>query len=93
MRSYWVYIMTNRTKTLYVGVTSDLARRVYEHRAHLLPGFTSRYAIDRLVYVEETNDVASAIQREKQIKRWRRSKKVALVESVNPTWRDLSLDW
>ncbi len=93
MASYWVYIMTNRTGTLYVGVTNNLQRRVYEHVNHLIPGFTSRYAIDRLVYAEEINEVAAAIEREKQIKAWRRSKKVALIDSVNPEWRDLSLDW
>jgi len=92
MRSYWAYIMTNRTHTLYVGMTNDIERRVYEHRNHLVPGFTSRNAIDRLVYAEETDDVAAAIEREKQIKRWRRSKKVALIESANPKWRDLSID-
>jgi putative endonuclease len=93
LNSYWVYIMTNRTRTLYVGMTNDLQRRMYEHANHLLPGFTSRYAIDRLVYAEETSDVAAAIEREKEVKGWRRSKKVALIESVNPKWRDLSLDW
>ncbi len=93
MKSYWVYIMTNRTGTLYVGVSNDLRRRVWEHRNRLFPGFTSRYLIDRLVYAEETNDVTVAIGREKEIKRWRRSKKEALIESVNPIWRDLSLDW
>jgi putative endonuclease len=85
--------MTNRTGTLYVGVTNDLQRRVWEHRNRLFPGFTSRYAIDRLVYAEETSDVTAAIQREKEIKRWRRNKKEALIESTNPGWRDLSLDW
>ncbi len=92
MNSYWVYIMTNLTRTLYVGVTNDLQRRVYEHANHLVSGFTSRYAIDRLVYAKETDDVGLAIEREKQIKAWRRSKKVALIESINPQWRDLSLD-
>jgi len=85
--------MTNRTGTLYVGVTNNLQRRVWEHRSRLVPGFTSRYAIDRLVYAEETNDATEAIQREKEIKRWRRNKKEALIESTNPEWRDLSLDW
>ena len=85
--------MTNRSRTLYVGVTNNLERRLYEHANHLLPGFTSRYAIDRLVYAEQTNDVRAAIEREKEIKAWRRSKKVALIESVNSKWRDLSLDW
>jgi len=93
MKRYWVYVMTNRTGTLYVGVTNNLQRRVWEHRNRLVPGFTSRYAIDRLVYAEETNDVTAAIQRKKEIKQWRRSKKETLIESTNPGWRDLSLDW
>ncbi len=90
--SYWVHMMTNRTRTLYVGMTNDLERRVHEHRNRLLPGFTSRYAIDRLVYAEEIHDVTAAIKREKQIKKWGRRKKVTLIESVNPSWRDLALD-
>jgi len=93
MKRFWVYIMTNRTGTLYVGVTNDLRGRVYEHRNRLVPGFTSRYAIDRLVYAEETDDVTAAIQREKEIKSWRREKKEALIASANSAWRDLSLDW
>jgi putative endonuclease len=93
MHSYWVYIMTNRRRTLYVGMTNDIERRVNEHRAHAIPGFTSRYAIDRLVYFEEIPDVRWAIEREKEIKGWRRSKRVALIESFNPRWRDLTLDW
>jgi putative endonuclease len=93
MKRYWVYIMTNRAGTLYVGVTNNLQRRLWEHKNRLLPDFTNRYAIDRVVYVEETNDVAAAIEREKEIKAWRRSKKEALIESANPKWRDLSLDW
>jgi putative endonuclease len=84
--------MTNRTRTLYVGVTNDLERRVYEHAQHVFPGFTRRYAIDRLVYAEQCDGPTAAIEREKQIKGWRRSKKIALIESANPTWRDLSLD-
>jgi len=93
MKRYWVYIVTNRAGTLYIGVTNNLQRRLWEHKNRLLPGFTNRYAIDRVVYVEETNDVAAAIEREKEIKAWRRSKKEALIESANPKWRDLSLDW
>ncbi len=93
MKNFCVYIMSNRRHTLYIGVTSDLRRRVYEHRNHLIPGFTSRYAIDRLVYVEPAGDALSAIAREKQLKRWGRSKKIALIESVNPQWRDLTIDW
>ena len=92
-RQYFVYIMTNRSRTLYAGVTGDLERRVHEHKDKLIPGFTSKYRVDRLVYFEATNDIRSAIEREKQIKGWRRTRKLALVRSVNPTWRDLSRDW
>ena len=93
MREYFVYIMTNRSRTLYVGVTNNLARRVYEHKNKLVPGFTSRYNIDRLVHFESMPDVRAAIAREKQIKGWLRAKKIALVESVNRDWKDLSLAW
>lgn len=82
--------MCNRSGTLYTGMTSDLARRVEEHRQHLVPGFTSRYDITRLVWYEVTDSALAAISREKEIKGWRRSKKVALVESVNPDWKDLA---
>jgi putative endonuclease len=91
-RAYYVYILTNRSRTLYTGVTSDLCRRVYEHRLGLIPGFTSRYNITQLVYFEETADVYAAIAREKQIKGWVRSKKIALIESSNPAWCDLTDD-
>ena len=90
MAEYYVYIMTNRSGTLYTGVTNDLKRRVYEHKHKLIPGFTSKYAIDRLVYFDTTPDVRAAIAREKQIKKWRREKKVALIESKNRNWKDLS---
>ena len=93
MKTFFVYIMTGRTHALYVGVTSDLRRRVGEHKTRQVSGFTAHYYLDRLVYVEEAGDARSAIEREKQIKRWRREKKMALVESINPHWRDLSLDW
>jgi len=91
--NYYVYIMTNRSDTLYTGVTNDLLRRVYEHREGLAHGFTDRYRIKRLVYYEATSSVEAAIRREKQIKSWRRSKKLELIESVNPQWRDLSAGW
>ena len=78
---------------MYVGVTGDLEKRMYEHRAQLVPGFASRYNLTWLAYYEVTSDVRSAIAREKQIKRWRREKKMALVEWMNPEWRDLSLEW
>ena len=87
------YMLTNRIRTLYVGVTNDLERRMYEHKHKLVPGFTSKYNVTWLAYYEQTPDVASAIAREKQIKGWRRSKKVALIESSNPRWKDLSLEW
>jgi putative endonuclease len=85
--------MTNRSGTLYTGVTNNLQRRVYEHKHHLVPGFTSKYNITRLVHFESTPDVRSAIAREKQIKGWLRAKKIALIESSNPNWDDLSADW
>jgi putative endonuclease len=93
MKYYYVYILANRTRNLYTGVTNNLQRRMYEHKHHLVAGFTSRYHITRLVYYEETSDVQAAISREKQIKGWLRAKKLALIESVNPEWRDLSEDW
>ncbi len=92
-RQYFVYIATNGSKTLYTGVTNDLPRRMFEHRNSLVPGFTSKYRIDRLVYFETTSDVRAAIAREKQIKGWRRERKIALVEGANPKWTDLSKEW
>lgn len=93
MKEYYVYIMTNRSGTLYIGMTNDLERRVYEHKNKLVPGFTSKYNIDRLVYYESSNDVNVVIAREKQLKGWLRRKKIALIESINPEWRDLSEGW
>ncbi len=93
MKPYCVYIMANRARTLYTGVTNDLERRVYEHKHMVKEGFTRRYLVDRLVYYEVTDDVTSAIAREKQIKGWSRGKKLALMESVNPGWRDLGEDF
>lgn len=93
MKAFYVYIMTNRSKTLYTGVTNDPLGRVYEHKNKLIKGFTKKYNITKLVYFEETEDVGIAIAREKQIKGWLRSKKIALIESVNPRWKDLSEDW
>jgi putative endonuclease len=90
---YFVYIITNKSRTLYTGVTNNLERRVYEHKNKLVPGFTARYNISTLVYFEETPDVLSAIAREKQIKGWLRSKKISLIEAVNPQWIDLSAEW
>jgi putative endonuclease len=92
MKDYYVYIMTNRSRSLYTGFTSNLPKRVYEHKHMLAEGFTRRYLIDRLVYYEATNDVEAAIRRDKQIKSRVRHRKVALIESLNPEWKDLSDD-
>lgn len=89
--TYYVYILASVTNvTLYIGVTSNLVRRVYEHKNHLDPeGFTAKYNVHKLVYYEATTDVKVALEREKQLKKWRRSKKNFLIETVNPTWSDL----
>ena len=92
-KEYCVYIMTNKSRTLYTGVTNNLMRRVYEHKNKLIPGFTSKYNIKNLVYFETTPSVHAALEREKQIKGWLRAKKIALVESINPQWKDLSKEW
>ena len=89
----WVYILSNKLRMLYVGVTNDLERRVSEHRARLASGFPERYGLMSLVYFESTGDVRAAIAREKQIKGWVRRKKVALIHSVNQEWKDLSTEW
>ncbi len=91
MHDYYVYIMTNRSGTLYTGVTNDLERRVREHQLGV-SRFTHRYRMTKLVYMEVTSDVRAAIAREKQIKGWLRSKKVALITSENPAWKDLARD-
>jgi putative endonuclease len=94
-RSFYVYIMTNGPKAaiLYVGVTGDIRRRVWQHKNKLVPGFTQRYGLARLVYFERFVDPDAAIHREKEIKAWRRSKKLRLIESTNPRWEDLARDW
>jgi putative endonuclease len=89
-RQFYLYILASRRHgTLYIGVTSDLIRRVYEHRIKAVPGFTKRYGIDRLVYFGIFNDPTSAITREKQVKKWRRDWKIALIDAKNPDWQDL----
>src|SRR5215831_3910183 len=90
---YYVYIMSNRSGTLYIGVTNNLIRRVYEHKTGQIDGFTSKYHLNQLVYYEAGEDIREAIAREKQLKGWRRSKKVDLVNSSNPRWEDLSEGW
>jgi putative endonuclease len=89
----FVYITASKSRVLYVGITADLSRRIWEHRTGALPGFTRRYGVNRLVYYEVAHDPASAIRREKQIKGWARVKKIAMIESMNPEWSDLAEDW
>ncbi|MFL5385041.1 MAG: GIY-YIG nuclease family protein [Longimicrobiaceae bacterium] len=91
-KRYYVYILSNASRTLYIGVTNDLARRVREHKNKVVPGFTAKYNVTQLVYFEETPHPQAAIAREKELKRWNRAKKVKLVASANPTWRDLAAD-
>jgi putative endonuclease len=93
MNEYYIYIMANRSRTLYTGVTNNLERRVFEHKKKLIEGFTKKYNLTRLVYYETTNDIHAALEREKQIKGWLRSKKIDLIESINPNWDDLSIEW
>ena len=89
MKDYWVYIVASRTRVIYIGVTSNLEHRIHEHRSGKIPGFTAQYLVRKLVYAERTGDVNAALRREKQLKRWRREKKVALIERANPGWDDL----
>jgi len=90
-KNYYIYLLTNwNNKVIYVGVTNDLNRRIYEHKNKLISGFTKRYKLNKLVYFEETCDINAAITREKEIKKWRREKKDKLVNQINPNWHDLS---
>jgi putative endonuclease len=93
VRDYFVYILASRSGVLYVGVTNDLERRLFEHRHKLVAGFTSKYNVTRLVYYESFGDIRDAIAREKQLKGWRRAKKIALLETTNPAWQDFSDNW
>ena len=94
MRTYYVYILASqRNGTLYVGVTGDLSRRVWEHQQGVTPGFTSKYGVVRLVWYEDYSDISDAITREKRIKRWRRAWKLRLIEGTNPQWLDLYETW
>ena len=94
MNQYYVYILTNwNNRVMYIGVTNHLERRVFEHKNKLIDGFTKKYNVNKLVYFEQTSDVKPAIEREKQLKGLLRAKKNALVEKVNPEWRDLSMEW
>jgi putative endonuclease len=92
-KNYYTYVLTNwNNKVMYIGVTNDLTRRLYEHKNKLLDGFTKKYNLTKLVYFELFFDIKTAINREKEIKKWRREKKNNLVESKNPFWKDLSLE-
>ena len=91
-KSYYVYILSNYTNTtLYIGVTGNIERRIYEHKNGLVDGFTEKYNVTKLVYVEECDNVNDAIAREKQLKKWRREKKEALIKTINPEWKDLAI--
>ena len=90
---YYVYIVASRSHTLYIGFTSVIERRIQQHKDGTFEGFSSHYSCNRLVYLEAHDDVHRAIDREKQLKRWSRSKKITLIERRNPTWQDLSEDW
>jgi len=93
-KSYYVYILTNKKNgTLYIGVTNDLERRVYEHKNKIIEGFTKKYNLTKLVYYEETDDVVAAIEYEKRMKKWYRKWKIELIEKDNPEWEDLAEDW
>ncbi|HVT89366.1 MAG TPA: GIY-YIG nuclease family protein [Tepidisphaeraceae bacterium] len=93
MNQYHVYIMTNQSRTLYVGVTSELEQRVGQHKSKQVPGFTSKYNCTRLAWYESFTDVNEAIACEKRLKGWSRAKKIALIEAMNPQWEDLVADW
>ena len=89
---YFVYIMTNENnKVFYIGVTNNLVRRVYEHKNKLIEGFTSKYNVNKLVFCEETNDIYQAISREKQLKGWTRQKKINLIKSINPEFKEIDV--
>ena len=91
--TYYVYIMASKSRVIYTGMTNDLKVRVFQHKSGRIDGFTKRYRVYRLVYFESWRYVRSAIAREKEVKRWTRQRRVALIESMNPTWEDLAADW
>ncbi|NCO88421.1 endonuclease [Candidatus Roizmanbacteria bacterium CG_4_10_14_0_2_um_filter_36_35] len=93
MNSYYIYILTNKSNTLYIGVTNNLQKRLYEHKNKLVEGFTKKYNLDKLIYFETYQDINEAIKREKQIKGWIRKRKIELIKSKNPTFEDLSLSF
>jgi putative endonuclease len=93
LKSYYVYIMASRSRTLYIGITSKPEQRVADHKSHAFPGFSSKYRCERLVFIERHAHPVTAIAREKQLKRWLRNRKIALIEQSNPGWIDLSERW
>lgn len=93
LKEYYIYILSNKSKVLYVGVTNNLNRRIYEHKNKLLDGFSKKYNLTKFVYFESTKDISEAIRREKQLKNWKREWKIELIEKDNPEWKDLSEDW
>lgn len=94
MKTYYIYILASkRSGTLYIGITNDLARRVYEQKSRLIEGITKKYSINKLVYFESTSDVNAAILREKRMKKWKRQWKIELIEKSNPDWKDLYEDF
>ena len=92
IKDYYVYIMASKTGTLYIGVTNNLTRRIYEHKNDLIDGFSKKYFCHKLVYCERYTDINVAISREKQLKKWRREKKENLIKTMNPSWKDLDLE-
>jgi len=93
MNQYFVYILTNKSnKVLYIGVTNNLERRMYEHKNKMIDGFTKKYNLTKLVYFEETSDIGSAIERERQLKNWHRDWKIKIISDFNPEWKDLSVE-
>ena len=93
MKNYYVYILSNEARTLYIGVTNNLERRLYEHKNKITRGFTKKYNLTKLIYYETYTDIRNAISREKQLKGWLRIKKITLIDEDNPGWDDLSLPW
>jgi putative endonuclease len=91
--NYFVYILASDSGTLYIGITSDLERRIQEHKQWLLEWFSKKYGCYKLIYIEQTSDITGAIEREKQVKNWNRKKKELLITNTNPTWEDLSQKW
>src|SRR5438067_1024749 len=92
-RRYFMYIMANESRMTYTGITNNLVIRVHQHKSKRIAGYTSRYNLTKLVHFEETDDVSAAIRREKEIKSWKRSRKIGLIEKDNPAWQDLAADW